>query len=768
MKRLKTIHFVGIKGVGMTPLAIIAKEAGIAVTGSDVVDEFITDEPLQNAGIVPLVGFSADHIKNVDLVITTGAHGGFDNKEVKAAKEKGIKVITQGEAAGLFMSGEPFGKKFIGISVAGSHGKTTTTAMVATILEKAGMNPSYVIGTSTIPSLKGPGHFGKGKYFIAEADEYATEPTYDKTPKFLWQHPDIAIFTNIELDHPDLFPTIDAIRDAFLSFANSLSPKSTLIVCGDDEQNRLLLREYNGRVITYGFSSSNMYVLKRVYSSDTQTFFWIEKDGSSLGEFAINVAGEHNAANALAAVITAIQCGLSIKAIQKTLPEFVGSKRRFEQKGILPSGALLFDDYAHHPTEIKKTLAAFRKSYPTKKIVCIFQPHTYSRTKKLFEEFISSFNDADEVIINSIYPSLREEPDSSISSELLVSRLSQFHHNAVFLPQLTDVVKYINQKGYSDKTIVVTMGAGDIYKMSAHTTFKLGGPAEYYFAAETIEDLVNAVTAANAVGISLFIFGGGSNIIVADKGIKGLVVKNNCRRFGIISMIGKIKNQKIDVNKALVYAEGGVIMNQLVRYTIEQGFSGLEYQLGLPGTVGAGVFLNSNFPKKSAFVGDAVYKVKLITREGQIREEERGYFRFAYDKSILQETGEIVLSVIFRLTPEDKKVLWEKGMEALQYRNETQPKGASAGCTFRNIGILAAMQIPTPGRTTSAGYLIDKAGLKGKRIGEAMISDKHANFILNMGNARSSDVVALVDLMKTEVRKKFGVDLTMEVYKVGF
>lgn len=304
--------------------------------------------------------------------------------------------------------------------------------------------------------------------------------------------------------------------------------------------------------------------------------------------------------------------------------------------------------------------------------------------------------------------------------------------------------------------------------MSLHTTFKLGGPAEYYIAVETIDDLVKAVNTARKVEIPVFIFGGGSNIIVADSGIKGLVIKNNCRRFEVISMVGRIKNQKINVNKALVYAESGVIMNQLVRFTIEQSLEGLEYQLGLPGTVGAAIFLNSNFPKKGAFVGDAVYKVKLLTSDGQIKEENKSYFHFAYDKSILQKTGEIILSVVFKLNPEDKKILWERGMEALQYRNETQPKGASAGCTFRNIGIVEALQIPTPGRTTSAGYLIDKAGLKGKRIGDAMISDKHANFILNMGSAKTSDVTGLIDLMKSEVKKKFGVDLTMEVYRIGF
>lgn len=465
MKKIKSIHFVGIKGVGMTPLAIIAKQAGIVVTGCDITEEFITDEPLKKAGIVPLAGFSPSHTEKVDMVITTSAHGGFDNPEIKAAKEKNIKVLTQGEAVGLFMSGEPFGKKFEGVSVAGSHGKTTTTAMIATILEKTGMDPSYVIGTSTIPSLKGPGHFGKGKYFIAEADEYATEPAYDKTPKFLWQHPKIAVLTNIELDHPDLFSSVEAIRGAFIQFADLLSEDGVLIVCGDDEQNRELLKIYQGKMITYGYSSVNTYTIKKVYTSESQTFFWVEINDASLGEFAINVSGEHNALNALGAIIAAIQCGLSIDAIKKTLPFFKGSKRRFEYKGTLGSGALLFDDYAHHPTEIRKTLSTFKKAYPNKKIVCIFQPHTYSRTNKLFKQFISSFNDADEVIIAKIYPSLREESDPSVSSELLVLGIAKQHRHVIFLPTLSDVVEYINQKSYTDKVIVVTMGAGDIYKI---------------------------------------------------------------------------------------------------------------------------------------------------------------------------------------------------------------------------------------------------------------------------------------------------------------
>lgn len=308
--------------------------------------------------------------------------------------------------------------------------------------------------------------------------------------------------------------------------------------------------------------------------------------------------------------------------------------------------------------------------------------------------------------------------------------------------------------------------------MARHTTFKIGGPAEYYLEVDKIGDLIKAVNMAQKLNIPFFILGGGSNIIVSDKGVKAFVIKNNCRRFEVMSMIGKVKKGTsgfgIDVDWVLVFAEGGVIMNQLVRYCIEQGLSGLEYQLGLPGTVGGAIYMNSNFPKEQSFVGDNVYRAKLLTKTGEIKDVERSYFNFAYDKSILQETGEIILSVTFRLKKENKKILWERGTQALNYRTETQPKGISAGCTFRNISISDAMLVPTPANITSAGYLIDKSGLKGKRIGDAMISEKHANFILNMGNARSEDVIFLINLIKSEVKKKFGVELHLEVKMVGF
>ncbi len=463
-KKLK-IHFVGIKGVGQTPLAIIAKEAGLKVTGSDIGEEFITDTCLKKAGIIPLVDFSADHIKDQDLVVTTGAHGGFDNIEVVEAKKKGIKVISKGEAVGLFMKGEIFGKKFDGISVAGSHGKTTLTAMIATVLSQNSLDPSYLIGTGEIPSLGLPGHFGRGKYFVAEADEYATEPKYDRTAQFLWQYPEIAVFTNIELDHPDIYESVDQVRGVFLKFAKNITKDGLLIANGDDGEVKELLKDYSGRRVTYGFSPECDFQLVRVRVSEAQTFFWVNSHGVSLGEFTINVSGEHNALNALGAIAAASEVNIPLEGIKKGLAKFGGSKRRFEYIGRLPSGALLYDDYAHHPTEIKQTLHAFRQSFPKSNLVCIFQPHTYSRTKKLFEQFSRSFNECNTVILTNIFPSLREKEDKAVSSEKLAQNIAKFNRKVVFLPSFSNVVEYIEQNHFDRNTVVITMGAGDIYKV---------------------------------------------------------------------------------------------------------------------------------------------------------------------------------------------------------------------------------------------------------------------------------------------------------------
>ncbi len=461
---IKHIHFVGIKGVGMAPLAIIAKEAGITVSGSDIADTFITDTVLKKHDIIPFVDFDSSHIKGADMVITTGAHGGFDNPETVAAKENHISVLTQGQAVGEFMENKLLGQEYSGISIAGTHGKTTTTAMVAVIFSQAKLDPSWIIGTSEVPSLGDGGHFGRGKYFIAEADEYANEPQYDKTPKMLLQHPKIAVITNVEHDHPDVYPTLEDSYRAFLQFAQLVPKDGVLITCGDDKGAREVIKNYSGNLLTYGFSEKNDFQVKNVIKTHSGIEWDVVSKNSTI-HLSLSVPGEHNAFNATAAYIVSLRCGINEKEIQKGLLAFTGTKRRMEYIGQLKSGALLYDDYAHHPTEIEKTLTAIREKYPQSHIVCIFQPHTYSRTKLLFDQFLDSLSLADEIVLSDIYSSKREAPDPTVSSAMMVDKL-KLNKPVVLAKTLLDVVQYITQKSYGNDTIILSMGAGDIYQIA--------------------------------------------------------------------------------------------------------------------------------------------------------------------------------------------------------------------------------------------------------------------------------------------------------------
>ncbi len=465
MNKFKKIHFVGIKGVGVAPLAIIAKEAGVEVTGSDVSDHFITDKQLINSGINILEGFDKSNIKNPDLVISTGAHGGLENVEVVEAKEKNIPVMLQGEALGKFQDGEIFDKKFVGVSVAGSHGKTTTTAIIATILSKNNLDPSYVIGTGEIPTLKNSGHFGKGNYFVTEADEYFTDIKFDRIPKFLYQNPKAIIITNIDFDHPDVFENQNHMENAFLDFTQKLSTDGVLVICGDGNNNRQFISKLIHPHISYGISPDNDYIIEKINFDSEKMFFWVRSKETLLGEFSVNIFGEHNALNCLGAIVICLELGLSIEQIKKGLSEFKGTKRRAEFIGKTINGATLYDDYAHHPSEIKETLQAFRKRFPKRNIVTIFQPHMYSRTKTLFGDFVNSFTDTDEVIITEIFPSFREPIDCNFSSKQIVDELIKKQKKATYFPSNLDVIEYISSQNYSNNTVIITMGAGDIYKI---------------------------------------------------------------------------------------------------------------------------------------------------------------------------------------------------------------------------------------------------------------------------------------------------------------
>ncbi len=453
---VRSIYFVGIKGVAMAGLAVMAKELGYRVTGSDIKETFITDELLQRNDIPYYEGFSADNIKKEKPdVVVIGAAYGANNPEVKAVKALRVKAVTQSEMSGDIMA------KYETVGVAGVHGKTTTSSMLTLILQEAGFSPSYMIGTSSIPGLPGSAHIGDGQYFVVEADEYKKSET-DTTPKFLDYPIRHLIVTSIELDHPDIYPSAEHVYQVFYQLCLKI-PRGGAVVANTDWPlvRRLVSRLADRSCLSYGFDPTAKYQIVDVKSGE-KTYFSIKGPKESIGPIELAMPGKHNILNATAALLMARELGVNQVSIEKTLRHFTGPKRRFEYLGTL-NGALFYDDYAHHPTALQFLIDAAKKRFPTKKIIVVFQPHTYSRTGRLLEEFGRSLKDADRVIILNIWASAREKSGYVTIGDLL-KEIRKHRQDVEYRSSLEEVTSYLaGSVGKGD--VVLLVGAGDVYKI---------------------------------------------------------------------------------------------------------------------------------------------------------------------------------------------------------------------------------------------------------------------------------------------------------------
>ena len=314
------------------------------------------------------------------------------------------------------------------------------------------------------------------------------------------------------------------------------------------------------------------------------------------------------------------------------------------------------------------------------------------------------------------------------------------------------------------------LGKGTITEneiLANHCTWRVGGPARFWYEAKSSDSLIKAIFIAQELGLPYFVLGGGSNILFSDSGFNGLLIKNSSSQIKILATRGKINN-KILTKDVYVESETGVTFNRLVRFTLEDGLSGMEPFLGQPGTVGGAMYINAHFPARKKFIGDLVHSAKILKNDGKVEEVVCRYFKFGYDESCLQHTKEIVLSVVFRLTKSVREKVWEEANKTIAYRQISQPQGyPTAGCTFRNISKADALVLSTPNFSQSAGFLIDKCGLKGHSVGGAQISDKHANFIINKNHAKAGDILKLIELCKKQVKNKFGASLREEIVYVG-
>lgn len=308
--------------------------------------------------------------------------------------------------------------------------------------------------------------------------------------------------------------------------------------------------------------------------------------------------------------------------------------------------------------------------------------------------------------------------------------------------------------------------------LSKYSSFRIGGPADLFYRAKSQDELISALLSAKKLQIPYFILGGGTNLLIADHGFRGLVIKNDTGNIRLLGIKGKKRGKEggdqTSVQTVYLEIDSGVSINRLVRFSLDQGFSGLQYFLGQPGSVGGAMYINAHNMKKGQYFGDRIVEAKILDKLGKVEKVPSKYFRFGYDDSILQETKEIVLSVAIELVRGEKEKLWKEAQETQEFRQKTQPSGVfSSGCTFRNISKSEAISLATPNYTTSAGYLLDSVGLKGINKGEVMFSSHHANFIVHKGGVKATDVLELIKLAQDKVKNKFNINLITEIVLVG-
>lgn len=443
-KNIKKVHFVGIGGIGMSGIAEILWNQGFEVSGSDKSLSEVTDR-LQQLGIKVYEGHSAENLKDVDVLVYSSAVTP-DNPEVKAAIERKIPVIKRSE-----MLAETMRMKY-GIGIAGTHGKTTTTSMVGLTLTEGGIDPTIIVG-GKLSSLGGTNaRLGNGEFIVVEADEF------DRS--FLKLTPTIAALTTLESDHLDTYKDLDDIKSAFIEFASKVPFYGFVVLCLDEPALQDIIPQINKKIITYGTTAQADVRAIDISQDKFLTSYTVKYFGKELGRITLKVPGEHNVKNSLVAVIIGTELGIDFRIIKKALESFTGVYRRFEVK--YNKEILVVDDYAHHPTETSATLKAIRAGWD-RRLVAVFQPHLYSRTKDFYQEFGRSFLNSDVFVCTDVYPA-REEPIPGVTGELIAEATRKFgHKNVHYIADKKNIPAFLNEiKKEGD--IIITMGAGDIWK----------------------------------------------------------------------------------------------------------------------------------------------------------------------------------------------------------------------------------------------------------------------------------------------------------------
>lgn len=441
-----SVHFVGIGGAGMSGIAKVLLQKGCKVSGSDLNMTSVT-ESLAKMGARIFKEHRAVNLPHDTESVVVSTAISDTNPEVLEAKDRGIPIIHRGEMLANIMEGSK------GIAVAGAHGKTTITSMIALCFEEAGLDPTVVIG-GELKNIGGNAKLGQGEYFVAEADE--------SDGSFLKLNPYIAVVSNVEDDHLDYYETVENIAVAFKKYINNVSPEGFSILCADDPLLRELAVTNGQKIITYGVHSSAQYRVENIITKGFSSLGTVYVGEKKLGILELKVPGQHNMVNALAAVVVSCELGIPFRKAAEALKLFTGVKRRFQLLGEA-RGVVVVDDYAHHPTEIMATLKGARQGNPPR-IIAVFQPHRFTRTKRLHSEFANAFNDADVLIVNDIY-SAGENPIPGVTAGALVEEIrGNSSCTTYFIAEGEDTVRFLEQHLCSGDLVMV-LGAGDVWKV---------------------------------------------------------------------------------------------------------------------------------------------------------------------------------------------------------------------------------------------------------------------------------------------------------------
>ena len=743
------IHLVGVAGSGMSGLAGLLIELGHVVSGSDKATTTETDR-LRRLGLCFYDQHRPEHADAAELVVFSSAIK-ENNPILVAARGSGKPLFRRAEAVAAIMQAKR------GIVIAGMHGKTTTSAMTAHVLREGGLHPSHYVGAE-IPILGTNAHWDqRGEYFVAEGDES------DGTLRCF--HPEYALILNIEEEHLDFYPDLAAIEKVF---AQLIDQTSGSVLYNIDDRNTARLCGKHKRAVSYGFSERADYRGADVELRNFGSSFLVCRRGEKLGQATLNVPGEHNVHNALGVIALGSELSIPFDKITASLRKFEHARRRFEIK-YASDRFLLVDDYAHHPTEIRATLST-AKSVGRRRLVTMFQPHRFSRTKALSRDFGGAFDDADRIVITDVYAA-SETPIPGISGRTIVDEIMRHGHRGMsYQPRLEWVHREVGNLLESGD-LVLSLGAGNIHEpleilaadlviaeklktivgeegdvrlyepLSKHTTLRVGGPAQFWVEPRSEQAFAELIRVCRDEHLPLFAIGRGSNLLVRDGGICGVVVHPRGGDF-----------DKIEVDGREITAGAGVKLRQVAYAARAANLGGLEWMEGIPGAVGGALRMNAGAMGAQTF--ENVTRVRYLDAEGNSHAKNRDELEVFYRRFPLLETS-FATSATFRGQPAERAEIDRRLRESQDKRRTTQPVAKSAGCIFKNPG-----SIP-------AGKLVDELGLKNLRVGNARVSQVHGNFIVNDGEATAAEILQLIENIKSVARKKRGIDLETEVEIVG-